>query len=70
MEKPGNSGESTFILNDPNDNAAFLPFGSGTRACIGQKFVIQGVAALLASLLEYYEVRYMIYYSLFLHYFI
>lgn len=56
-EKRGNSGESTFILNDPNDNAAFLPFGSGTRACIGQKFVIQGVAALLASLLEYYEIR-------------
>ncbi|KAJ9179519.1 hypothetical protein P3X46_011299 [Hevea brasiliensis] len=48
---------SSFILNDPNDNAAFLPFGSGTRACVGQKFVMQGVATLFASLLERYEVR-------------
>eukprot|EP00257_Ricinus_communis_P019690 XP_015578748.1 cytochrome P450 4X1 isoform X2 [Ricinus communis] len=50
-------GQSSYILNDPNENAAFLPFGSGVRACVGQKFVIQGVAILLASLLERYEVR-------------
>ncbi|OAY53340.1 cytochrome P450 734A1 [Manihot esculenta] len=48
---------SSFILNDPHDNAAFLPFGAGMRACVGQKFVIQGVATLFASLLECYEVR-------------
>lgn len=48
--------ESKFVLNDPNDNVAFLPFGSGTRACVGQKFVIQGVMTLFASLLEQYEV--------------
>lgn len=47
---------SSFILNDPHDNAAFLPFGAGMRACVGQKFVIQGVATLFASLLECYEV--------------
>ncbi|XP_057451331.1 geranylhydroquinone 3''-hydroxylase CYP76B74-like isoform X2 [Lotus japonicus] len=44
-------------LNNPNENVAFLPFGSGTRACVGQKFVIQIVATLLASLLETYEIR-------------
>ncbi|KAL5799507.1 hypothetical protein ACOSQ4_032391 [Xanthoceras sorbifolium] len=50
-------GQSSFVLNDPNDNTAFLPFGSGSRACIGQKFIIQGVATLFASLLERYEIR-------------
>ena len=43
-------------MNDPNENPAFLPFGSGIRACVGQKFVIQGVAALFAALLKHYEV--------------
>ncbi|XP_065867417.1 cytochrome P450 72A397-like [Euphorbia lathyris] len=47
---------SSFILKHPNDNAAFLPFGSGIRACVGQKFVIQGIATLFASLLEHYKV--------------
>ncbi|MBA0701248.1 hypothetical protein Goari_022481, partial [Gossypium aridum] len=47
----------TFVLKDPNKNPAFLPFGSGARACVGQKFVIQVVATLFASLLEQYEVR-------------
>lgn len=48
--------DSSFVLNDPNENVAFLPFGSGMRACVGQKFVIQGVATLIASLLQHYEV--------------
>jgi hypothetical protein len=48
--------QCSFILNDPNDNAAFLPFGSGMRACVGQKFAIHGVATLFASLLQRYEV--------------
>ncbi|RDX61281.1 11-oxo-beta-amyrin 30-oxidase, partial [Mucuna pruriens] len=51
------SGFGSFVLNDPNENAAFLPFGSGTRACIGQKFIIHFVASLLASLLKIYEIR-------------
>lgn len=50
-------GQDTYVLNDPNENAAFLPFGSGTRACLGQKFVILGVATLFASLLVHYEIR-------------
>ncbi|ERM99078.1 hypothetical protein AMTRI_Chr01g103380 [Amborella trichopoda] len=44
-------------FEDPNANAAFLPFGSGVRACIGQKFAVTGITALLASLLQLYEVR-------------
>lgn len=50
-------GISSFVLNDPSENAAFLPFGSGTRACVGQKYVIQVVATLLASLFKKYEIR-------------
>ena len=48
--------QDSYVLKDPNENAAFLPFGCGTRACLGQKFAILGVATLFASLLEYYEV--------------
>ncbi|KAK1277203.1 Cytochrome P450 [Acorus gramineus] len=48
---------SSFVLNDPNDNAAFLPFGSGSRACIGQRFSILSIATLCASLLQLYEIR-------------
>ncbi|CAJ1958751.1 unnamed protein product [Sphenostylis stenocarpa] len=51
------TGFSSFVLNDPNENAAFLPFGSGARACIGQKFIIQLVASVLASLLKKYEIQ-------------
>uniref|UniRef100_A0A5B6YNY4 Putative 11-oxo-beta-amyrin 30-oxidase isoform X1 n=1 Tax=Davidia involucrata TaxID=16924 RepID=A0A5B6YNY4_DAVIN len=56
-EEPVDAGHSSFVLNDPNENAAFLPFGSGTRVCVGQKFAILGVATLFASLLEHYEIR-------------
>ncbi|GAB4832122.1 hypothetical protein Ancab_006141 [Ancistrocladus abbreviatus] len=45
-----------YFLSDPNKNVAFLSFGSGIRACVGQKFAVLGVAATLASLLERYEV--------------
>lgn len=48
----------SLVLNDPNANPAFLPFGSGARACVGQQFVVHGVVSLLASLLEHYEVRF------------
>lgn len=54
-------GHSSIILKHPNKNAAFLPFGSGTRACVGQKFVFHGVATLFASLLEHYEVCTIVY---------
>ncbi|CAK8564919.1 unnamed protein product [Lathyrus sativus] len=49
---------NSFVLNDPSENASFLPFESGKRSCVGQKFVIQAVATLLASLLKKYEIRF------------
>ncbi|GJN33277.1 hypothetical protein PR202_gb21856 [Eleusine coracana subsp. coracana] len=36
---------------------SFLPFGSGSRACVGQKFVILAISMLIASLLRNYEVK-------------
>jgi cytochrome P450 len=36
---------------------SFLPFGSGSRACVGQKFVVLAISMLIASLLRSYEVR-------------
>ena len=55
-ENAGDEGESSFVLNDPTGNVAFLPFGFGARSCVGRKFIIQGVATLFASLLANYEV--------------
>ncbi|KAI3949124.1 hypothetical protein MKW98_026504 [Papaver atlanticum] len=49
--------EESLVLNDPSVTDSFLPFGSGTRACIGQKFAILGIATLFASLLQHFEVR-------------
>ncbi|KEH32979.1 cytochrome P450 family protein [Medicago truncatula] len=45
------------FLSNITKESAFLPFGSGTRACVGQKYVIQVVATLLASLFKKYEIR-------------
>ncbi|XP_008810178.2 probable cytochrome P450 313a2 [Phoenix dactylifera] len=45
------------FISEPNKSAAFLPFGAGARACIGQKFAIHGISALLAYLLQNYEMR-------------
>ncbi|XP_062187196.1 uncharacterized protein LOC133890710 [Phragmites australis] len=36
---------------------SFLPFGSGSRACVGQKFVILAISMLIASLLRNYELH-------------
>ncbi|KAK9741898.1 hypothetical protein RND81_03G136300 [Saponaria officinalis] len=57
VEVPVNSGVESYNLNDPYKNAAYLPFGSGLRACVGQKFAVLGIASILASLLEHYEIK-------------
>ncbi|KAG7031903.1 Cytochrome P450 [Cucurbita argyrosperma subsp. argyrosperma] len=56
-ENAGDEGESSFVLNDPTGNVAFLPFGFGARSCVGRKFILQGVATLFASLLANYEIK-------------
>ncbi|KAL2900741.1 Cytochrome P450 3A31, partial [Bienertia sinuspersici] len=55
VEVPSNLGEGPYILSDPHKNAAYLPFGSGLRTCVGQRFAIMGIASIFASLLEQYE---------------
>ncbi|KAH9322433.1 hypothetical protein KI387_017072, partial [Taxus chinensis] len=42
-------------FEDPDANASFLPFGSGSRVCVGKKFAIVEMTALLASMLQHYE---------------
>lgn len=56
-ENAGDQGESSFVLNEPTGNVGFLPFGFGARSCVGQKFIIQGLATLFASLLANYEIK-------------
>ncbi|RWW29531.1 hypothetical protein GW17_00005940 [Ensete ventricosum] len=51
----GDFGGSPFF-SEPKKKAAFLPFGYGTRACVGEKFATLGIATLIASLLQNYEV--------------
>ncbi|THU57938.1 hypothetical protein C4D60_Mb03t08880 [Musa balbisiana] len=50
-------GGSPFF-SEPKKKAAFLPFGYGTRACVGEKFATLGIATLIASLLQNYEIRF------------
>ncbi|THU47479.1 hypothetical protein C4D60_Mb09t15960 [Musa balbisiana] len=45
------------FLSEPKRKAAFLPFGYGTRACIGEKFATLGISTLIASLLQNYEIK-------------
>jgi len=45
------------LSSDCAKTESFLPFGSGSRACVGQKFVILAISMLIASLLRNYEVQ-------------
>ncbi|PAN15147.1 hypothetical protein PAHAL_2G468200 [Panicum hallii] len=45
------------LSTDCAKTESFLPFGSGSRACVGQKFVILAISMLIASLLRKYEVQ-------------
>ncbi|PNT74652.1 hypothetical protein BRADI_1g19670v3 [Brachypodium distachyon] len=50
----GSNGIKLFAECEKTDS--FLPFGSGSRACVGQKFAILGISMLIAFLLHDYEV--------------
>ncbi|KAG8079532.1 hypothetical protein GUJ93_ZPchr0007g4073 [Zizania palustris] len=52
----GSDGINLFT-NECDKAKSFLPFGSGSRACVGQKFAVLGIAMLIASLLRVYEVQ-------------
>jgi hypothetical protein len=52
----GSNGINLFT-DECDKTESFLPFGSGSRACVGQKFAVLGIAMLIASLLRSYEVR-------------
>ncbi|KAM0866014.1 hypothetical protein ACQ4PT_042898 [Festuca glaucescens] len=45
------------LFTECDKTDSFLPFGSGSRACVGQKFAILGISMLIASLLLNYEVQ-------------
>jgi hypothetical protein len=45
------------IFSECTKVESFLPFGSGSRACVGQKFFVLAISMLIASLLRNYEVR-------------
>nr|AJD25253.1 cytochrome P450 CYP727B10 [Salvia miltiorrhiza] len=45
------------VMKEPNEFEAFLPFGSGTRACLGQELAVFGISSLFAALIEHYELR-------------
>uniref|UniRef100_A0A0E0LP14 Cytochrome P450 n=1 Tax=Oryza punctata TaxID=4537 RepID=A0A0E0LP14_ORYPU len=50
----GSNGINLFT-EECDKTESFLPFGSGSRACVGQKFAVLGIAMLIASLLRSYE---------------
>nr|CAB3458796.1 unnamed protein product [Digitaria exilis] len=50
----GSNGMNLFT--DSAKTESFLPFGSGSRACVGQKFAILAISLLIANLLRNYEV--------------
>ncbi|KAI3448756.1 hypothetical protein Pfo_005421 [Paulownia fortunei] len=56
-QKESSIGLSSCVMKEPNESEAFLPFGSGARACIGQKLAILGISSLFAALVGHYEVR-------------
>ncbi|CAA6653977.1 unnamed protein product [Spirodela intermedia] len=38
-------------------NCGFLPFGSGKRACVGQKFAVLAISTLLASWIQEFQIQ-------------
>ncbi|ONK67480.1 uncharacterized protein A4U43_C05F490 [Asparagus officinalis] len=54
IDQEGRSQEDGIL--EPYKNAAYLPFGSGSRACLGKEFSVLGISTFFASLLLNYEV--------------
>lgn len=48
---------TSFKFEDWDANPSFLPFGSGSRVCVGKRFAIVEMTALLASILQRYEIK-------------
>eukprot|EP01018_Ginkgo_biloba_P010958 Gb_30571 [translate_table: standard] len=48
---------TSFSFEEPGANASFLPFGSGSRVCVGKRLAIVEMTALLASMLQRYEIK-------------
>ncbi|XP_047937742.1 cytochrome P450 4A25-like [Salvia hispanica] len=51
------TGHTSSVAKVGKEVEAFLSFGSGTRACVGQKLAILGISSLFAALIERYELR-------------
>lgn len=52
------TSEESYVLPCLADvNCGFLSFGSGKRACVGQKFAVLGISTLLASWIQEFQVR-------------
>ncbi|CAL5061334.1 unnamed protein product [Urochloa decumbens] len=56
LAAPSGSNGNNFFTKCAKTES-FLPFGSGSRACVGQKFAILAISMLIASLLRNYEVQ-------------
>ncbi|KAL7083781.1 hypothetical protein ACP275_14G183400 [Erythranthe tilingii] len=56
-KKESLKGFDSCAMKEPNEFEAFLPFGYGARACIGQKLAVRGISSLFAVLLGQYEIR-------------
>eukprot|EP01018_Ginkgo_biloba_P006070 Gb_25378 [translate_table: standard] len=49
--------DARVIFEDFDSNSSFLPFGLGSRVCVGKRFAIVEMTTLLASLLQRYEIK-------------
>ena len=55
-ENPEKFDPERFLQKSPYTRFAFLPFGGGTRSCIGQQFALQEAKIMLAYILQNYDI--------------